>query len=161
MTNDARVAEFMDRFAIREQIDLYIDRLNHRDWERYAALLTDDFTWSCTEPRKMRVESKKAMMEMVTTVQQYQHGFVFQMAHGIVIDEIKGNQARSRHTLEIFSDQFRMIGLYYDLLRKEPDGVWRFARRDYQITYCDEHPNLGGAIYRRLPDPDYVNLPSP
>ena len=109
----------------------------------------------------MRIESKKAMLDMVTTRQHYQHGFVFQMGHGIVIDEIKGDHARSRHTLEIFSDQFRMIGHYYDLLRKEADGAWRFARRDYRITYCDELSNLVGTIYRRLSDPDYLNLPTP
>jgi hypothetical protein len=161
MTSDARLADLMDRFAIRERIDLYIDRLNHRDWARYGELLTDDFVWTCTEPRKMRIESRKAMLDMVTTVQQYQFGFVFQMGHGVVVDAIEGNRARARHTLEIFSDQFRMIGIYYDLLRKEADGVWRFARRDYQITYCDEHPNLGGAIFRRLPDPTYMELPGP
>jgi len=159
MTSDARLADFMERLAIRERIDLYIDRLNHRDWARYGELLTDDFVWTCTEPRKMRIESRKAMLDMVTTVQQYQFGFVFQMGHGVVVDEIKSNHARSRHTLEIFSDQFRMIGIYYDLLRKEADGIWRFARRDYQITYCDEHPNLGGTIFRRLPDPAYTELP--
>ncbi len=161
MTSDARLTDLMDRFAIRERIDLYIDRLNHRDWARYGELLTDDFVWTCTEPRKMRIESRKAMLDMVTTVQQYQFGFVFQMGHGVVVDAIEGNQARARHTLEIFSDQFRMIGIYYDLLRKEADGVWRFARRDYRITYCDEQPNLGGAIFRRLPDPTYTELPGP
>jgi ketosteroid isomerase-like protein len=158
MTADPRMSEFMDRVAIRERIDLYIDRLNHRDWDRYAELLTDDFTWTCTEPRKMRVESKQAMMAMVTTVQQYQHGFVFQMGHGVVVDEIVGNRARSRHTLQILADQFMMIGLYYDILVKEADGVWRFQRRDYRITYCEEAP-AHGKIFRQLPDPNYVHYP--
>jgi hypothetical protein len=161
MATQAQLAEFMDRLAIREQIDLYIDRLNHRDWARYGELLTEDFVWTCTEPRKMRIESKKAMLDMVSTVQQYQFGFVFQMGHGIVIDEIAGRHARSRHTLEIMSDHFTMIGIYYDVLSKESDGIWRFKRRDYQITYCDEHPKLEGNVYRRLPDPAYLELPAP
>jgi hypothetical protein len=158
MPSEHALADLMDRLAIREQIDLYIDRLNHRDWSRYADLLTEDFTWTCTEPRKMRIESKKAMLDMVTTVQQYQHGFVFQMGHGIVIEEIWNNQARSRHTLHILSDHFTMVGLYYDQLVKESDGTWRFKRRDYQITYYDETP-LTGKTYRNLPDPNYLKYP--
>ncbi len=150
--------EFMDRFAIREQIDLYIDRLNHRDWARYGELLADDFKWSCSEPRKMRADSKQAMLDMVTTVQQYQFGFVFQMGHGIVIDEIRNNVAKSRHTLHIVSDSFTMIGLYYDELIKESDGIWRFRRRDYRITYFDDTP-VAGKIFRQLPDPNYVQYP--
>lgn len=160
MSAESSMSDFLDRFAIREQIDLYIDRLNHRDWERYADLLADDFTWTCTEPRKMRIESKKAMMEMVTTVQQYQYGFVFQMGHGIVVDEIRNNEAKSRHTLHILSDHFTMVGLYYDRLVKEPDGIWRFKRRDYRITYFDETP-LHGKTFCQLPDPNYIHYPEP
>jgi hypothetical protein len=160
MPSEKELANFMDRFAIREQIDLYIDCLNHRDWLRYGDLLTEDFTWTCTEPRKMRVDSKKAMLEMVTTVQQYQYGFVFQMGHGIVIEKIADNQAKSRHTLHILSDHFTMLGLYYDHLIKESDGVWRFRRRDYQITYMDETP-VTGKTYRNLPDPNYLEYPVP
>ena len=40
MPSEHALADLMDRLAIREQIDLYIDRLNHRDWSRYADLLT-------------------------------------------------------------------------------------------------------------------------
>lgn len=75
------------------------------------------------------------MVEMVNTVQEYQHGFVFQMGHGLVIDELAVDTARARHTLHIVSDKFTMIGIYYDRLVKEADGVWRFKRRDYRIAY--------------------------
>jgi hypothetical protein len=160
MPSEKELASFMDRLAIREQIDLYIDHLNHRDWSRYGDLLTDDFTWTCTEPQKRRIESKKAMLEMVSTVQQYQYGFVFQMGHGIVIDLISSTEAKSRHTLHIFSDHFTMMGLYYDRLVKESDGIWRFKRRDYRITYYDETP-VTGKIFRQLPDPDYLRYPEP
>ena len=92
--------------------------------------------------------------------QQYEHGFVFQMGHGIVIDEISNNAARSPHTLHIFSDHFAMIGIYYDLLIKESDGIWRFKRRDYQIAYVDETP-VTGKTFRQLPDPNYLQYPAP
>jgi hypothetical protein len=160
MSSEQQLADLADRFDIRERIDLYIDRLNHRDWNKYGDLLTEDFVWTCTEPRQMRIEGRKAMVEMVSTIQQYQYGFVFQMGHGVVIEEIKDSRALSRHTLHIFSDHFTMLGIYYDVLVKERDGVWRFKRRDYQITYYDE-TQVPGRTYRKLPDPDYLQLPRP
>ena len=160
MASELRLAEFMDRFAIREKIDLYIDLLNHRDWARYEDTLSEDFVWTCSAPANQRIESRKAMMDMVTTYQQYQFGFVFQMGHGVVIDEIKGNRARSHHTLHIISDRDCYMGIYYDELVKEADGIWRFKRRDFQITYHDKKP-LPGKIYRTLPDPGYKQLPLP
>lgn len=158
MATEEDVATFMERFAIREQIDLYIDLLNHRDWERYERTMTEDFIWTASDPVNQRIESRNAMMDMVTSVQQYQFGFVFQMGHGVVIDEIKGNRARSHHTLHIVSDRTCFLGIYYDILVKEDDGVWRFRRRDFQITYFDENP-LPGKTYRTLPDPRYKELP--
>lgn len=43
---------------------------------------------------------------------------------------------------------------------KEGDGLWRFRRRDFQVTYFDDTP-LTGKIYRKLPDPNYERLPLP
>lgn len=160
MASEQQLAEFMERFAIREQIDRYVDLLNHRDWKRYEDTMTEDFVWTCSDPVNQRIESRKAMMDMVTTVQQYQFGFVFQMGHGVVIDEIKGNTARAHHTLHIESDRSRYMGIYYDILKKGADGVWRFQRRDYQVTYFDDKP-LPGKVYRTLPDPNYKDLPRP
>jgi len=158
MIADSQLAEWMDRCAIRDRIDLYVDRLNHRDWVRYGELLTEDAVWTASAPFNQRIESRQAMVEMVSTVQQYQFGFVFQMAHGIVIDELTAATAKSRHTLHIISDRFTMIGIYYDRLVKEEDGAWRFQRRDYRITYYDD-TKLSGNIFRQLPSPGYESLP--
>src|SRR5215203_1930125 len=113
MPNPAELQTFMDRLAIRERVDLYIDLLNHRDWENYGDLLTEDAVWSASAPFNQRIEGRKAMVEMVSTVQQYQFGFVFQMGHGLVIDDLTETSARSRHTLHIVSDKFTMLGIYY------------------------------------------------
>src|SRR5690348_13861708 len=120
----------MDRFLIREQIENYIDALNHRDWDRIGSILTEDFIWSAGAPFEQRFESRQAFLAMLNTVQAYQFGFVFQMGHGIVVSELDGDRARACHTLAIYADSFECVGLYYDELRKEADGVWRFRRRD-------------------------------
>jgi ketosteroid isomerase-like protein len=160
MTSERQLAEFMDRFAIREQIDRYIDLLNHRDWDRYEDTMTEDFVWTASAPVNQRIESRAAMMEMVRTVQQYQFGFVFQMGHGVVIDLIDGDRARSHHTLHIVSDHMCYLGIYYDELRRCADGIWRFRRRDFQVTWFDDKP-LPGKLFRVLPDPGYRQLPRP
>lgn len=160
MTPEQKMNEFMDRLAIRETIDRYIDLLNHRDWDRYEDTMTEDFVWTVSDPVNKRLDSRKAMMDMVRTVQQYQFGFVFQMGHGIVIDEIKDNRAKSHHTLHIVSDRDCYMGIYYDELQKCADGIWRFRRRDFQVTYFDNQP-LPGKLYRLLPDPEYKKLPFP
>lgn len=149
----------VDRFLIREQIENYIDALNHRDFDRLAATLTDDVHWSAGAPFNQSFQPKTAYVAMLTTVQAYQYGFVFQMGHGITIRELDGNHARACHTLHIFTDQFETIGLYYDILRKEGDGVWRFARRDFRPTYHAQR-TAPGEVYRTLPDAGYEHLPS-
>jgi len=126
----------------------------------YENTMTEDFVWTASAPVNNRIESCKAMMEMVTRVQQHQFGFVFQMGHRVVIDEIKDGPAKSHHTLHIVSDHLCYMGIYYDILVKEADGVWRFKRRDFQITYFDDQP-LPGKLFRVLPDPDYRQLRGP
>ncbi len=152
-------AEFMDRFLIREQIESYMDALNHRDWDRLGATLCEDFIWSASAPFDQRFESRKAFLDMLHTVQAYQFGFVFQMGHGIVVNALQGDRARTRQTLHIYGDSFECIGLYYDELRKDSDGVWRFLRRDYRPTYHHAR-QAPGDIYRGLPDPAYEDLPA-
>ena len=159
MIAEREVKRFMDRCAIRDRIELYIDRLNHRDWARYGELLTEDAVWTASAPFNQRIESRQAMVEMVSTVQQYQFGFVFQMGHGLVIEELTDVTAKARHTLHILSDHFTMIGIFYDDLVKKADDAWRFKRRDYRITYHDE-TSLPGKLYRLLPCPGYERLPT-
>lgn len=153
--------DFMDRFLIHEQIENYIDALNHRDWDRIADTMCDEeFVWSAAAPFDQRHDSKASFVEMLRNVQSYRFGFVFQMGHGIVVRGIDGNRAKACHTLHIYGNSFETIGLYYDSLIKEGDGVWRFTRRDFKPTYHDER-NVPGKTYRTLPDPDYRNLPDP
>ena len=158
MTLEKTMHQFIDRFLIREQIENYIDALNHRDWDRLSGTLCDDFIWSADAPFDLRYEGKKAFVEMLDTVQAYQYGFVFQMAHGIVVKDLREDRAKASQTLVINSNSFECIGFYYDELRKEGDGVWRFKRRDFKPSY-HETRDVRGNTYRILPDPNYRNLP--
>jgi hypothetical protein len=58
----------------------------------------------------------------------------------------------------IYANSLTMVGIYYDLLIKEDDGIWRFAKRDYRISYLDRSEAPGG-VFRTMPDPAYRNIP--
>ena len=151
MTDGGQFDAMMERYAIVDQIETYIDALNHRDWDRFASVLAEDLVWSISEPFNARVESRVAMLDLVKTHQEATYDFVFQMGHGIVVHDLQPRLARARHTMQEVSSAFMMIGVYYDELRKDDDGVWRFTRRDYRPTYCEKlHPP--GNIFRRLPE---------
>jgi hypothetical protein len=148
----------LERLAIRERIDQYIDLINHRDWDAYEDLWTNDMVWTASEPIGMRIEGRSAMMDFLRENQAYGFGFLFQMAHGIVVELVDERRARSRHTLHVISNKFTTIGIYYDELVKGDDGLWRFRLRDYRITHHDP-TELGGSTFRTLPDPSYRDLP--
>lgn len=155
MTIDEQFEAIMERYAIRAQIENYVDALNHRDWERFGDTLTEDLEWSISAPFDASVKGREAMLHSVKTLQEPVYDFVFQMCHGIVVHDVQGNVARARHTLHEQSSDFMMIGIYYDELHKESDGIWRFARRRFMPTYHEiAHPR--GKVYRRFPDPGFT-----
>lgn len=171
MTEDEATLE---RFRIHERIYLYQDLLNHRDWERYEELWTADAVFSQTihddgdihgqdffsKPANTNVrrEGRAAIMELLTGYSRFD--FLFQMAHGVVVELDDKTNARARQTLHIFGAGLTMIGLYYDRLVKESDGIWRFSRRDFRVTYY-EATAVTGETYRRMPDPAYRQFPKP
>jgi hypothetical protein len=162
-------AAALERFRIHERVYLYQDLLNHRDWERYEDLWTEDGIFSQTIDSgvseqgaknlsnvSVRREGRVAIMEMLTAYVRFD--YIFQMSHGVVVELDSATTARSRHTLHIFGPEFVTLGIYYDRLRKETDGVWRFSRRDFRVTYHDGTP-APGTTFRKLPDPNYRQLP--
>ena len=152
MTSIEQFDAMMERFAILTQIETYIDALNHRDWKRFGSVLAEDLVWTEGAPWNARVESRDAMVQLVKTHQEPVYDFVFQMGHGVVVHELRDGFARARHTMHSVASDFMLIGIYYDELRKEADGVWRFTRRDFRPTY-QEAGRPRGDLYRRLPDP--------
>jgi hypothetical protein len=140
-----------ERLAIREVIERYADLLNHRDWDAYEQLLTADLQFHTSAPVNVTLHSRAEMMKLVRDT--YKAGFVFQMAHNIIVDRVVANHARARHTLHVFSDRFRLLALYYDSLVRGADNRWRFSRRDVRVTYYEEG-TLPGKVYRTLPDLD-------
>ncbi len=141
----------IEKMLIQDTLERYAMFLNCRDWESFGKLLVEDFIFDCTPPTERHVKGRDEMLKMLGGSANYRHGFVFQMPHGMILDSLEGDRARTRHTLHVKASHMEIFGIYYDALVREKDGVWRLARRDYRITYHDDIP-APGTLYRTFPD---------
>jgi hypothetical protein len=164
--------DVLERFRIHEWLGHYVDALNHRDWARYKKLWTEDaiFQQICesedsppadrvttiVRPFNVRVEGRDNILGMVSRYNSYP--WLVQMPHGPVAELESPTSAVLRHTLHVNSQSMVIIGLCYDRLRKEADGVWRLAFRDFRPAYFESR-EAKGLTTRKLPDPNYKNLP--
>ena len=140
---------------IRALADRYTDAVNHRDWRTYEACWTEDAVWELGAPVNQRKVGRPAIMAEVKRAVGGMDLFV-QMTHAGVILSVDGDQARARFTLNEIgrikpeskgllgsADGMFILAIYTDDLRREKDGHWRFAKRDYQVALFDGHAPRG------------------
>jgi hypothetical protein len=162
----------LERFLIHELIGRYVDALNHRDWHRYRDCWTEDSVLTMTianddappvdkmttlsKPISVRVVGRREILRLVETYNNYP--WLFQLPHAVVVELQSATLAQARHTLYVYSQSLTLIGMCYDRVVKESDGVWRFAARDFRPSYF-ESSEASGQTVRNLPDPNYRNYP--
>jgi hypothetical protein len=165
-------ASALERFRVHEAISRYVDALNHRDWEAFADCWIEDARFQMVfdsdegalpetlttieRPAGVRVHGRDQILTMVSRYNTYP--WLVQMPHGVYAELDGPGRARSRHTLEVKSHALNLIGLCYDSLVRSADGRWRFAVRDYRPSYF-EYAEAKGLTVRKMPDPNYRNLP--
>ena len=140
---------------IRALADRYTDAVNQRDWGTYEACWTEDAVWALGAPVSQRKVGRPAIMEEVKRAVGAMDLFI-QMPHAGAILSVDGDRARARWTLNEIgrikpestgllgaADGMVILAIYTDDLHRGPDGVWRFAKRDYQVALFDGHAPRG------------------
>ena len=163
----------LERFRVHELIGRYVDALNHRDWETYADLWTEDCVFemhvaesetpvtdkmtTTQRPIGVRTEGRDGILGLVGTYNRYP--WLFQTPSGIVVTLEDDGSARIRHILQVTSSAIYLIGICYDRAVKGTDGKWRLAHRDYRPSYWEARTSMPGFVTRAMPDPGYAALP--
>jgi len=113
-----------DVAAIRGTIEPWTNACVRRDWDRLLSMCTDDVVF--LPPNEPAVEGGgvRAWLDNFPTI----------IAMSLDMERVEGAGQLAcvrgwvKMTLEISGQQLAFDGKYIDVLRKQPDGMWRFAQ---------------------------------
>ena len=139
---DARA--LADTLAIQDLVARYCHAVSGRDDEAWVACWTDDAEWLVMGQHVTGREKILAHYQAIVSGL----AFVVQTAMNPVL-EMAGDEATGRwlmHESLKTKDGHAAInhGLYLDRYRRERDGAWRFARREFRSRYLGP-PDLSGS----------------
>ena len=134
-----------DRVEIEALRGEFTDAATMREYDRFAALFTDDGVWRI--PGVVEFGSRADIRTGIERLQQVWEFFI-QTSHPGTI-QVDGDVATGRAYV---SEVGRMRdgnshanhAIYHDRYRRTPDG-WRFAERSYEVRYLDSSP-LAGSV---------------
>jgi ketosteroid isomerase-like protein len=134
----------VDRFEIEALRGEYTDAATLRDFDRFAALFTEDaaMRWPHVPVEFIGRGEIRAAIEQGQGLWDY---FV-QTTHPGTI-KLEGDTASGRAYIEEFGrfrdgSSHRNSAIYHDRYRRTPDG-WKFAERVYEVRYLDTTPLTG------------------
>ena len=121
-----------DRLLIRERYGAYSDAAFRQDIEAWLACWTEDCTWRTLG---MEFRGKAAMREQWARVwtPMVRMGFFAEVGATQVAGDRATARAYCHEILLLKTGEVRpLVGAYVDQLVRQ-DGVWLFARRDYEV----------------------------
>lgn len=139
-------ATLADLRAIEDLGHRFADAANHRDYDAFAALWTEDAVWQILPPIDVRFTARREIRAAIENLLGRWDFFV-QMPHAPVV-ELEGDRARSRWTVQEIArsaDRTRgnfNLAFYHDELVRL-DGRWLYAHRTYHTRYFDDSPLPG------------------
>ncbi|MGI5239443.1 nuclear transport factor 2 family protein [Dactylosporangium sp. CA-139066] len=139
--------ELADRLDIAALPGEFTDAASSRDFERFAALFTDDGVWRIPGANvdfRGRAEIRAGIERL-----QVAWEFLIQNVHPGTL-RVDGDTAFARvyvSELGRFRDGTSHVNysVYHDRYRRTAEG-WRFAERAYEVRYVDTAPLTGGPM---------------
>jgi ketosteroid isomerase-like protein len=134
-----------DRFEIESLRGEFADAALMHDYDRFAALFTDDARWRIAGAAEFAGRREiRAGIERLQDVWDY----FMQTTHPGAI-RLDGDTATGRAYVAEFGrlrdgSSHQNYALYHDRYRRTPDG-WKFTERVYEVRYLDTTP-LTGAV---------------
>ncbi|MFI7617492.1 nuclear transport factor 2 family protein [Nonomuraea terrae] len=140
----------VDRFEIEALRGEFTDAGTMRDYDRFAALFTQDGAWRMPH---IGVEfgGREEIRAGIERLQGLWEYFVQNVHPGTI--QLDGDTALGRAYVAEFGRlrdgrSHLNHAVYHDRYRRTPDG-WRFAERVYQVRYADSTPLAGSAVEER------------
>jgi ketosteroid isomerase-like protein len=127
-----------DRVAIEALRDEFTDASMMHDYDRFAALFTEDGTWRMPHINE-ELTSRNEIRAGVERLRALWEYFVQTVHQGTL--QLDGNTATGRSYVSEFG-RFRNgssqlnYSIYHDRYQRTPEG-WKFADRLYEVRYLD------------------------
>jgi hypothetical protein len=144
MSDFQKIADRVEIEALRGE---YIDAGTMHDWDRFAALFTEDATmrWPHVNVEFVTRKEIRAAVERLQGPEGPWEFFVATTHPGTI--QLNGDAATGRAYFAEFG-RFRdgsshlNYAIYHDRYQRTDDG-WKFAERVYEIRYVDTSPLAG------------------
>ncbi|GLY79570.1 nuclear transport factor 2 family protein [Actinoallomurus iriomotensis] len=135
-----------DRFEIQALPGEFADAGMTRDYDRFAALFTEDGVWRIPDAG-VHLVGREQIRAGIERLQGAWDFFVQNVHPGTV--RLDGDTAAGRAYISELGrlrsgDSHINYSLYHDRYRRTPGG-WRFAERVYEVRYVDTSPLPGSA----------------
>jgi ketosteroid isomerase-like protein len=141
------MTEVADRLEIETLRAEFTDAGMMRDYDRFAALFTDDGVWRIPAAG-VTLTGRAEIRAGIERLQKLWAYFVQNTHPGVT--RLDGDTASGRAWMMEFG-RFRDGGshlnyaVYHDRYRRMPDG-WRFTERTYEVRYSDTTPLTGTSV---------------
>jgi ketosteroid isomerase-like protein len=150
MTDFQAIADRVEIEALRSE---YTDAGLMRDYDRFAALFTEDAVMRIPDAN-VELVGRDAIRAGIERLQGFWEFFIQNTHQGALT--VTGDEASGRshmHELGRLRDGTSHVNyaIYHDRYRRTPDG-WRFTERSYEVRYHDATPLPGvpGQAYLTL-----------
>jgi ketosteroid isomerase-like protein len=138
--------EFADRVEIEALRGEFTDAGMMHDYDRFAALFTEDGAWRIPEV-PVEFVGRRDIRSGIERSQELWDYFVQTVHPGTIL--LRGDMATGRAWVCEFGrmrdgSSHLNYGVYHDSYQRTADG-WKFAGREYEVRYVDTQPLTGSA----------------